>query len=1011
MWMLSRKRVLRSSVGGAEQTAAVWFYVIDKLTAKGVQSNCFAEIGSMPMVLQAASAFVAARERLLLDSSARTLRHLTIFACICCAVGFGAAAALALYTADRERVAAHHIAQLSATAVAAAIDRKLLAAEALLGGLAASPAARAGDFAALGSEMAGLRPTAQTRLTLLESFLPQGAAAPAAAFGFDPGGSQGAPRATRMTVGNFGIGAFAPHRELSVAMPFLRRGEFGYSLVLTISEPCLAKLIQEAVPAPSVRAGLFDRAGNPIAGNDPREASAAARIERVAYWPEIAVSTAAAGRIAGVDGEEPMVVAFSRSKLSDLVAVTEIPAGPALWSLGSPWTASAFGAAAAMSFAILGLLWLRQRASLGLQEIGVAFGLAEADRRDSELRYHAYWDHTGEASFIVDVTEDGRFLFGGLNPTHERLTGLRTENIFGREPRQVLPPAVADDVTARYRACLHAGGPIHYEETLSLPAGRRVWETSLVPVRDPESGRIVRLYGSGRDITEHKRIQDDLRLGTRRLQLAQEAAGFVALEWDLVANEGHWSPNTHPLLRHHKPQTGQGLLKLWLRLVHPDDREAVQFRLRESLASESSFTLDFRIVRNGEVRWMLGRGKILRDEANQPIHVIGMALDVSDRKHARDKLRESETLFRMVADSVPELLIRVTAAGQCIYANRHFYDFTAMSKADAAAAGWMVALHPDDKDRVLDSLKRAARAQEPPETECRLRNAGGISRWFLVRWHRVPPIESERRMPTWFASFSDVHELKRANASLRRLTSTLLIAQDEERRRIARELHDSTAQNLVAAALSIDQAMRSPCTLSSSVQDALRDSRQLIELGQREIRTLSYLLHPPLLDEIGLAAALRWYLDGFTRRTAIATVAKIHPQLRGYRLPNVVEISLYRVAQEALTNVHRHSGAKTVTLRLWWEAVAGEDQVVLEVSDDGHGFPAAEVFSGSPAPGVGIGSMRERMEHFGGRLDISSGPRGTQIRATAPLTLGPDSDGGVTAPGHRVAHGNSQRLS
>src|SRR5262249_43170155 len=154
--------------------------------------------------------------------------------------------------------------------------------------------------------------------------------------------------------------------------------------------------------------------------------------------------------------------------------------------------------------------------------------------------------------------------------------------------------------------------------------------------------------------------------------------------------------------------------------------------------------------------------------------------------------------------------------------------------------------------------------------------------------------------------------------ALRRLTGRLLHLQDEERRRIARELHDSTAQNLLGAMLGIGQALRLAPRLKRTAQAALAESRALIEQSQREIRTVSYLLHPPMLDEAGLPAALRWFSEGFAKLTDIKICLHIAPDID--RLPAASEQALFRIAQEALTNVHRHSGASKVDLSLTCDA-------------------------------------------------------------------------------------------
>src|SRR5437762_12183146 len=178
--------------------------------------------------------------------------------------------------------------------------------------------------------------------------------------------------------------------------------------------------------------------------------------------------------------------------------------------------------------------------------------------------------------------------------------------------------------------------------------------------------------------------------------------------------------------------------------------------------------------------------------------------------------------------------------------------------------------------------------------------------WIQVRGTRFGTGDGLRLV----VACEDITEVKTAEASLRRLTGNLLRLQDEERRRISRELHDATAQNLLGATLGIGQALRLASRLKRTARAALEESRSLIEQSQREIRTVSYLLHPPMLDEAGLPAALRWLCDGFAKRTEVAVDLDIASGID--RLSADIEAALFRIAQEGLPNVHRHSGGTKV---------------------------------------------------------------------------------------------------
>ncbi|HEX3820402.1 MAG TPA: histidine kinase [Candidatus Sulfotelmatobacter sp.] len=224
-------------------------------------------------------------------------------------------------------------------------------------------------------------------------------------------------------------------------------------------------------------------------------------------------------------------------------------------------------------------------------------------------------------------------------------------------------------------------------------------------------------------------------------------------------------------------------------------------------------------------------------------------------------------------------------------------------------------------------------------------------------------------------------ELDAANHGLRELTARLMQLQDEERRRIARELHDSIGQNLAALTMNLTKVGAEIERLSQSAR-TVNDSLTLAEEMHKEIRTVSYLLHPPLLDELGLASALRWYVEGFAERSKIQVDLDI-PDDFG-RLPQEMETALFRTVQECLTNIHRHSGSPVAAIHL----ARAAHEIHLKIEDRGAGISPEkldEVSSGG-TPGVGIRGMRERMRQLGGSLAIQSAERGTIVEARLPVT-------------------------
>jgi signal transduction histidine kinase len=223
--------------------------------------------------------------------------------------------------------------------------------------------------------------------------------------------------------------------------------------------------------------------------------------------------------------------------------------------------------------------------------------------------------------------------------------------------------------------------------------------------------------------------------------------------------------------------------------------------------------------------------------------------------------------------------------------------------------------------------------------------------------------------------------LKEANEQLHELSGRMLRMQDDEHRRIARELHDSIAQELVAVSMNLSELQKRIDGKDPMSDNIISDSIAILEQCNGEIRTISHLLHPALLDELGLTRALRHYVEGFAERSGIATTLDVAPQLGP--LPRAVEATLFRVVQESLANVLRHSGSQTATVRLQ----PTDQGVELEIVDHGHGFPRALVTSDGAVAGLGVGilGMRERLRQFGGHLDLQSTATGAVVRAKVPL--------------------------
>jgi signal transduction histidine kinase len=227
-------------------------------------------------------------------------------------------------------------------------------------------------------------------------------------------------------------------------------------------------------------------------------------------------------------------------------------------------------------------------------------------------------------------------------------------------------------------------------------------------------------------------------------------------------------------------------------------------------------------------------------------------------------------------------------------------------------------------------------------------------------------------------------QLDLANRNLRDLSARLLQMQDDERRRIARELHDSVGQLLVGLSLNMS-TVRAEIERLTKAATVLSDSENLIQEMSKEVRTISHLLHPPLLDEAGLTSAIRWYIDGFAQRSNIKVELDC-PDDFG-RLPRDVETAMFRLVQESLTNIHRHSGSLVAKIR----CRRTHERIFIDVEDHGTGIPAEKLaaLASVGTPGVGLRGMRERVRQLGGDLEIKSDAKGTTVAARLPVLDSP----------------------
>jgi PAS domain S-box-containing protein len=421
-------------------------------------------------------------------------------------------------------------------------------------------------------------------------------------------------------------------------------------------------------------------------------------------------------------------------------------------------------------------------------------------------------------------------------------------------------------------------------------------------------------------------------------------------------------------------------------LVAPDFRAAI-LRKTSSLTPENPEATDehLSLVAGGETRWQQWTDRGTFDAQGRLIEILSTGRDISERKRVEEDLRESEERFRSAFDFAAIGMALVATDGRWLKVNRSLCDIVGYTEEELLARDFQSITHPDDLDTDLGFVRQMLEGSIPYyHMEKRYFHKQGGLVWILLS---VSLLRDRRGEPKYFiGQMQDITERKRAVEALqgsilrlKALSHQILETQETERRRIARELHDEVGQMLTTVGLRLHQ-LKDVC--GSEGHSALNQDIGFVNRTIEQVRELSLNLRPPMLDVLGLEAALRWYAENQRQRSGLDVQLVGH--LEGPRLDPDLEIACFRVVQEALTNVVRHAHAKHV----WIELQEEDSNLHLVIHDDGIGFDvAAKREYAGRGRSFGFLAMQERVELLAGQFDVESVPgAGTWIRARFPLS-------------------------
>jgi len=658
-------------------------------------------------------------------------------------------------------------------------------------------------------------------------------------------------------------------------------------------------------------------------------------------------------------------------------------------------------------------------------ELAAAADVTGLTREDEiRLRYAAIVESFDVA--IIAKSLDG--VISAWNPAAEQMFGYSAHEAIGQAITMIIPPDLHDEEHDILRR-LRAGERVDHLETVRVTkAGERI-DVSLTisPLRDP-AGRIVGCSKIARDITKAKQAEAALRHSQQRLtreiegiktlqsistRLISEStpeslyAQILGAAMELMSSAAasvQMLASDHASLRllawkNFHPDSAA----FWQR-VEADAGSTCARALRDNervvvadveACDFMAGTPDLREYRRSGIRAV--QSTPLRTRSGRPLGMISthwraphtateddftlfdvlarQAADLIERTLAEDALRESEERFRLIANTAPVMIWMSGAEKQITYLNQTWLDFTGRPLDAMLGQVQADVLHPDEAARCRELYATAFDQREPFQMEHRLRRHDGEYRWVVTAG--VPRYETDGSFAGYIGTGVDITERKLAEEALSTVSQKLIEAHEEERSRLARELHDDINQQLAVVSVRLAYVKRSPAVLAADLAREIGDvSREIANLVA-DIQALSHDLHPPRLELLGLEAAAAGLCEELSKRHGVTVDVHFDNIPKG--LPRDVSLCLYRVLQEALQNVVKHGVSQHADV--WLQGHS--DTIGLTVKDSGAGFDPHEAMRG---PGLGLTSMTERLKVVGGRLSIHSQPgRGTTIDAVAPL--------------------------
>jgi PAS domain S-box-containing protein len=561
------------------------------------------------------------------------------------------------------------------------------------------------------------------------------------------------------------------------------------------------------------------------------------------------------------------------------------------------------------------------------------------------------------------------YRIAGRDPNTPAFNYKEQSQLYAPESWQRLQRAVEES--------LRTGTPFELDLELLRPDGTTRWVIARGEAQRDAAGRVVQLRGTGQDITERRLAQAELRESEKRFHLAAQAGKMFAYAWDASTDEIVCSPESAQILRMDEatPTTGRQVLAG----VHPEDRERLTAAVVKLCPDMPSLEISFRVIRpDRTVIWAEMSSRAHFDEQGRMLRVVGMVADITERKRTEEDLRESEERLRLAVQAGKMYVFEWDAVSDTVVRSGRCSDILNWLGDPARDTGqqFIARVHPDDSEAYAATATRLTLKHPSYQTSYRmLRPDGGVI-WLEESVHGF--FDSKGGLLRTIGMVSDVTERKLAEEAVSSVSRRLLEAQEQERARIARELHDDLSQMMALLQIGLTKLEQDMPALSSQTRQQLHALVEVSKEVSSSLHDLSHQLHPSKLDVLGLTACIGSFCREFSQRHKLE-VRFVHHNIPG-DIPKDVRLCLFRIVEEALQNVAKHSGVEDAKVELSGHA----HQIDLCVSDNGAGFTLESV---KGETGLGLISMRERVLLVGGHLSVESKPsHGTRIQVRIPLS-------------------------